>query len=74
MNQTVVHECNVEHVGRESVILKITEKAKQARCGGVRGEIRGQDSPTCHSWEEVGSWRGSKVEIRRCERESGKGQ
>ena len=30
-NQQVMHECVVEHVGRESVILKITEKAKQAR-------------------------------------------
>ena len=37
MNQHVVHECNVEHVGRESVILKITEKAQQARCEGGRG-------------------------------------
>lgn len=51
MNQTVVHECNVEHVGRESVILKITDKAQQARCGGGKGvqkgrgegEIRGQE-------------------------------
>ena len=32
MNQHVVHECHVEHVGRESIILKITEKAQQARC------------------------------------------
>jgi len=31
MNQHVVHECHVEHVGRESVILKITEKVQQAR-------------------------------------------
>ena len=32
MHQHVVHECHVEHVGRESVILKITEKTQQARC------------------------------------------
>ena len=37
MNQTVVHECSVEHVGRESVILKITDKAQQARYGGGKG-------------------------------------
>lgn len=30
-NQQVMHECPVEHVGKESIVLKITEKAKQAR-------------------------------------------
>ena len=30
LNQTVIHECYVEHVGRDSVIIKITDKAKQA--------------------------------------------
>lgn len=30
-NKQVVHECFVEHVGRENVVLKITEKAKLAR-------------------------------------------
>ena len=30
-NQQVVHECLVEHVGRETVVLKITEKARLAR-------------------------------------------
>ncbi len=30
-NQQVVHECQVEHVGREDIVLKITEKAKLAR-------------------------------------------
>jgi len=29
MNQHVVHECHVEYVGREPVILKITEKVQQ---------------------------------------------
>ena len=35
----VVHECHVEHVERESIILKITEKAQQAiaRCVCVGG-------------------------------------
>lgn len=28
-NQYVAHECYVEHVGREWIILKITDKAKQ---------------------------------------------
>lgn len=43
-NQQVMHECLVEHVGRESVVLKITEKAKQARsldaCGIVMYVLR----------------------------------
>ena len=43
MNQHVVHECNVEHVGRESVILKITEKAQQARYEGGRGGREGRN-------------------------------
>ena len=30
MNQQVVHECSVEAVGRDTVMLMITEKAKQA--------------------------------------------
>ena len=30
MNQTVIHECWVEAVGKDNVTLKITEKAKQA--------------------------------------------
>ena len=30
-NQQVMHECLVEHVGRDNIILKLTEKAKQAR-------------------------------------------
>ena len=28
-HQYVAHECYVEHVGREWIILKITDKAKQ---------------------------------------------
>jgi len=27
----MVHECQVEHVGRESIILKISKETKQAR-------------------------------------------
>ena len=30
-NQQVIHECLVEHVGKEKIVLKITDKAKQAR-------------------------------------------
>lgn len=30
-NQEVIHECLVEHVGRDDVVLKITDKAKLAR-------------------------------------------
>ncbi len=30
-NQQVIHECSVEHVGKEKIVLKITDKAKQAR-------------------------------------------
>ncbi len=29
-NQQVIHECYVEHVGKEKIVLKITDKAKQA--------------------------------------------
>ncbi len=29
-NQQVAHECNVEHVAKEWVVLKITDTAKQA--------------------------------------------
>lgn len=30
-NQKEMYECSVEHVGRDDIVLKITEKAKQAR-------------------------------------------
>ena len=30
LNQQVAHECFIEHVGKDSVILKLTAKSKQA--------------------------------------------